>query len=110
MSSKYGIQGYPNFKKRRTRGKGRTINYNKEPRNLRKLMEEVSDHLIMAHGCEICVGLNDDLKRNLLSPFGIRCYNCENPITDSKLNIEQSGAILCQKCAENKEVDYSTPV
>ena len=111
MRSRYGIQGYPSYKqKRRTRGKGRKINYDKQPRNFRKLIEEVIQHITVAHGCEICVGLSDDLKRNLLSPFGVRCYNCENPITDSKIHVEQSGAMLCQKCADNKKADYSTPV
>ena len=111
MSNKYGIRGYPSFRRRRrTRGKGRKINYDKEPRNLRKLIEEVGDHITVAHGCEICVGLNDELQLNLLSPFGVRCYNCEKPITDSKIHVEQSGAMLCKKCTESKEVDYSTPV
>ena len=107
---KYGIPGYSK-RRRRTRGKGRKINYNKEPCNLRKLLEEVSEHITAAHGCEICIGLNDELQLNLLSPFGIRCYNCEKPIKDSKLHVEQSGAMLCQACANDKhEVDYSTPV
>tara|TARA_Y100000296_G_C5142942_1_gene242133 strand:- start:652 stop:990 length:339 start_codon:yes stop_codon:yes gene_type:complete len=112
MSNRYGIRGYPSFAARRrgTRGKGRKINYDKKPRNFRKLIEAAVQHITVAHGCEICIGLSDELQQNLLSPFGIRCYNCDKPITDSKLHVEQSGAMLCQECANNKKVDYSTPV
>ena len=111
MRDKYGIQEYPNFSnKRGTRGKGRKINYKSEPRNLGKLLEGIIKHLSTDHDCEDCEQIIVAIKTNLLSPFGIRCYTCDELISDSMLNISNEGRTYCQKCAGKRKGDYSTPV
>jgi len=95
----YGILKYPGYtKKRGTRGKGRKINYKSSPRNLGKLIEEVIFHL-STHDCKECTKIITSFKVNLLSPFGIRCYECEEPISDPMLSISNEGRAYCQKCS-----------
>jgi formylmethanofuran dehydrogenase subunit E len=101
--TKYGIPGYSK-RRRRTRGKGRKINYDKEkPRNLGKLLEEAIDHL-STHDCEECGEIISSFKVNLLSPFGIRCYGCEEIVTDSTFVVSNEGRIFCQKCGPSNEI------
>ena len=68
------------------------------PRNLGKLLEEVIAHL-STHDCEECTEIITALKTNLLSPFGVRCYECEEPISDRTLRISNEGRAYCQKCS-----------
>ena len=97
--NRYGIQVYPSYtKKRGTRGRGRKINYKASPRNLGKLLEEVISHL-STHDCKECTEIITAFKINLLSPFGVRCYNCEEPIADPMLHISNEGRTYCQKCS-----------
>ena len=65
MRDTYGIQGYPRYGRRGTRGKGRKINYKEKPRNLGKLLEEAIDHL-STHDCKECGEIINSFKVNLL--------------------------------------------
>ena len=109
MRSRYGIHRYPSFdKKRGTRGKGRHINYKSEPRNLSKLLEEIIKHLSTAHDCDDCKQIIVAIKTNLLSPFGIRCYTCEELVSDSMLHISNEGRTYCQKCSTTSAPDIGS--
>jgi hypothetical protein len=93
-------QSSPTYRRRRgTRGKGRKINYKPSPRNLGKLLEEAIAHL-ETHSCEECTDIIASFKINLLSPFGTRCYKCEEPISDRMLRISNEGRTFCQKCSD----------
>ena len=95
-TTRYGIQGYPIYRKRGTRGKGRKITH--KPRNLGKLLEEAIAHL-STHDCEDCAGVIAAFKVNLLSPFGVRCYECEEVITDRTFVVSNEGRMFCPKCS-----------
>jgi len=100
LKEEHTVRNVQRFAKQRgTRGKGRKINYKSEPRNLGKLLEEIIKHLSTAHDCKDCEQIIVAIKTNLLSPFGIRCYTCEELISDSMLNISNEGRTYCQKCA-----------
>jgi len=68
------------------------------PRNLGKLLEEVIAHL-STHDCKECKEIITAFKINLLSPFGVRCYECEEPISDRTIRISNEGRTYCQKCS-----------
>ena len=77
MRDTYGIQGYPRYGRRGTRGKGRKINYKEKPRNLGKLLEEAIDHL-STHDCKECGEIINSFKElgaQVLQSFGEPLYN-----------------------------------
>ncbi len=61
-------------------------------------MEEAIAHL-STHSCGECTEIIASFKINLLSPFGVRCYECEEPISDRMLRISNEGRTYCQKCS-----------
>jgi len=65
--------------------------------NLRKLITETMDHL-MLHNCSTCQELINKLDKNIKSPFATFCFVCAKDVQTSQIRVDQAGNVICWDC------------